>query len=74
MGMEFFIYTDHKTLENFNTQRDLSRCQLRWQELLARYDFSINYIAGEDNSMADALSCIPPNAFEDEGPEPMAPH
>jgi hypothetical protein len=24
MGMEFIIYTDHKTLQNFNSQRDLS--------------------------------------------------
>ena len=24
LGSEFFIYMDHKTLENFNTQKDLS--------------------------------------------------
>ena len=27
LGSPFFIYTDHKTLENFTTQRDLSRRQ-----------------------------------------------
>ena len=25
LGSPFFIYTDHKTLQNFNTQKDLSR-------------------------------------------------
>ena len=28
LGSEFVVYTDHRTLENFNTQWDLSRCQL----------------------------------------------
>jgi RNase H-like domain found in reverse transcriptase/Reverse transcriptase (RNA-dependent DNA polymerase) len=34
----FYIYTDHRTLENFDTQKDLSRRQLRWQEFLLQYD------------------------------------
>lgn len=29
MGANFVVYTDHRTLENFNVQRDLSRRQLR---------------------------------------------
>ena len=28
LGSEFVVYTDHRTLENFDTQRDLSKCQL----------------------------------------------
>ena len=28
LGAEFTVYTDHRTLENFNTQHDLSRHQL----------------------------------------------
>jgi hypothetical protein len=40
------IYTDHKTLENFDTQRDLSRHQARWMEFLSQYDFKIMYIKG----------------------------
>jgi hypothetical protein len=66
IGSEFFVYTDHRTLENFNTQRDLSRRQLRWQEFLSQYDFTIVYIPGEDNTVADALSRVPPDAFPDE--------
>jgi hypothetical protein len=66
LGMNFYVYTDHRTLENFDTQRDLSRRQLRWQEFLSQYDFAIVYIPGDDNTVADALSRVPPNAFPEE--------
>jgi hypothetical protein len=32
LGSPIYVYTDHKTLENFDTQKYLSRHQLRWQE------------------------------------------
>lgn len=66
LGTHFFVYTDHQTLENFNTQKDLSRRQLCWQEFLSQYDFTITYIHGEDNTIADTLSRVPPNAFPNE--------
>lgn len=53
------IYTDHKTLTNFDTQRDLSKCQARWMEFLSQYNYEIKYIKGKDNSVADVLSRIP---------------
>ncbi|KAG9225881.1 hypothetical protein CCMSSC00406_0006497 [Pleurotus cornucopiae] len=56
LGASFEVYTDHRTLEFFNKQRDLSKKQLRWSEFLADYDFVIKYVRGEDNSVADALS------------------
>jgi len=59
LGMPFFIYTDHKTLENFNVQKDLSCCQARWMELMSQFDAKIIYIKGEENMVADALSCLP---------------
>ena len=31
-GVPFLIYIDHKTLENFDIQRDLSWCRARWME------------------------------------------
>lgn len=58
LGMKIYVLTDHKTLENFETQRDLSRRQLRWQEELSQFDLDIAYIRGEDNPAADALSRI----------------
>ena len=50
---------DHRTLENFDLQHDLSRRQCRWQEFLSQYDYTIMYIKGEDNTVADAMSCLP---------------
>ena len=63
IGVPFTIFTDHKTLENFHTQRDLSRRQARWMEFLSQYDGKIVYIKGEDNTVADALSRIPVNSL-----------
>jgi hypothetical protein len=38
LGSEIFVYTDHKTLLNFDRQKDMSRRQLRWMEELSIYD------------------------------------
>jgi len=59
LSSPFFIYTDHKTLENFVTQKDLSRQQAHWMEFMSQFDAKIIYIKGEDNMVADALSCLP---------------
>jgi hypothetical protein len=56
IGIPFFIYTDHKTLQNFETQRDLSRRQARWMEFLSQYDGKIIYVKGEDNTVRCSLS------------------
>lgn len=59
LGSPITIYTDHCTLENFDSQKDLSRRQARWQEFLSHYNHQIIYIKGEDNTIADALSRLP---------------
>jgi hypothetical protein len=56
LGTHFYVYTDHRTLKNFDAQKDLSHHQLRWQEFLSQYDVTITYIRGEDNTVTDALS------------------
>jgi hypothetical protein len=63
LGMPVFVLTDHRTLENFNSQKDLSRRQLRWQEFLSQYDLTIGYIKGVDNLGADALSRVRANGY-----------
>jgi len=59
IGVPFQIYTDHKMLQNFIHQRDLSRRQARWMEFFSQYDGHIIYIKGENNTVADALSRLP---------------
>ena len=59
LGSPFLVYTDHKTLLNFHTQKDMSRRQARWMEELAIYDCKFVYVKGADNSVADALSRYP---------------
>ena len=56
IGVPVLVYTDHKTLENFDTQKDLSCCQVRWMEFMSQYDCKIIYIKGDENMVADALS------------------
>jgi hypothetical protein len=62
LGTHFYIYTDHRTLENFDSQKDLSCQQLRWQEFMLQYKMTVTYIRGEDNTVADTLSRLPPTA------------
>ena len=50
------IYTDHKSLKCFFTQKELNMRQRRWLELIKDNDCSINYHPGKANVVADALS------------------
>lgn len=63
IGMTIHVLTDHRTLENFTSQKDLSRRQLRWQEFLSQYELVIAYIKGTDNTGADALSRVANGAY-----------
>ena len=50
------IFTDHKSLKYFFTQKELNMRQRRWLELVKDYDCVINYHPGKANVVADALS------------------
>ena len=63
LGHAFEVWTDHRTLEHFQTQRDLSRRQARWMEFLSQFDVTICYLPGDQNNVADALSRLPDNAL-----------
>jgi hypothetical protein len=56
LGRRIQIVTDHRTLEFFDKQRDMSYRQRRWSDYLSRFDKQIHYIKGETNVVADALS------------------
>ena len=48
--------TDHKSLQYFQTQPQLSGRQSRWKDVIANFDFDIEYVEGKDNVVADGLS------------------
>ena len=58
LGHKLRIYTDNKniTCKNFNTDR-----VLRWRLILEEYGTDTEYIKGEKNIVAEALSRIPLN-------------
>jgi hypothetical protein len=50
------VKTDHKSLQHFKTQPTLSGRQSRWLDVMADFDFDIEYIEGKINIVADGLS------------------
>lgn len=64
-GNKVVIKTDHKSLVYFQTQPMLSGRQARWLETLSRFDYTIEYIKGETNTVADAISRRPDLADAD---------
>jgi len=56
MGVHFNVLTDHATLKDFQTQPTLSKRQARWLEHLSDFDYTLSYLPGEKNTVADAMS------------------
>ncbi|TYK14194.1 ty3-gypsy retrotransposon protein [Cucumis melo var. makuwa] len=54
-GEKIQIFTDHKSLKYFFTQKELNMKQRRWLELVKDYDCEILYHPGKANVVADAL-------------------
>nr|GEV25863.1 putative reverse transcriptase domain-containing protein [Tanacetum cinerariifolium] len=55
-GMNYTVYTDHKSLQYILDKKELNMIQRRWIELLSDYDCEIRYHPGKANVMVDALS------------------
>jgi hypothetical protein len=55
-GEKYKIYTDHKSLKYFFTQKEPNMRQRRWLELIKDYDYKINYHLGKANVVTNALS------------------
>lgn len=61
LGSEFTIQcnTDHRPLQHFLRQSNLSPRQVRWQTFLSEYNLEIAYVPGATNNFADGLSRRP---------------
>jgi Integrase zinc binding domain/RNase H-like domain found in reverse transcriptase len=57
-GSRFVIRTDHHPLRYLDTQTNLSKRKMRWMKTLQEYDYSIEYVQGKYNVVADALSRV----------------
>jgi hypothetical protein len=58
LGVYFKWLTDHKGLVHLLNQKNLSGRQARWLERISIFDYAIEYVAGSENVLADALSHI----------------
>lgn len=50
------VVTDHRSLEFFDKQDNLTPRQVRWSDFLSRYDKEIWYIKGRLNTVANCFS------------------
>ena len=57
-GIHFKWITDHKGLIYLLNQKLVYGCQDRWLEKISSFFFEVIYVAGSDNVLADALSCL----------------
>ncbi|GBG80903.1 hypothetical protein CBR_g31459 [Chara braunii] len=59
LGRFFILRTDHQTLRWMRPLPVLTDALKRWIEVIEQYDFDSQYLKGEYNKVADALSCRP---------------
>ena len=58
-GKETVVYTDHQPLKYLHNQPNPNKRQVRWIEQLEELSLIYNYQPGRENTVPDALSCIP---------------
>ena len=69
LGRKFTVVTDHKSLEYFKTQPNLSLRQTRWREYHSCFNYNTIHVDGTQNQVADSLSCYYEyDTIEDEHP------
>ncbi|KAF8626390.1 hypothetical protein AX15_004888 [Amanita polypyramis BW_CC] len=56
LGLPFTVVTDHQALTFFNEAPTRSHRRTQWWEYLSRFNFKMEYLKGEKNVVADALS------------------
>ena len=66
LGCKFTQVTDHKGLEYFKTQKNLSDMQVQWCEFLSCFNYTIMHVDGVDNKVVDCLSHYYENDMSDD--------
>lgn len=56
LGQQFKIVTDHQTIRHFLDQRITTPNQQKWLSKLLGYNYVVEYKAGAQNIVPDALS------------------
>jgi hypothetical protein len=59
VGAWFVVKLDHNSLKYFLEQKDLNDRQQKWVSRIQAYDFDIEFVKGNNNVVADALSRRP---------------
>jgi hypothetical protein len=53
---KFLVQSDHNNLKYFKSARKITPRQARWMEFLEDYDFELEHLPGNSNTVADLLS------------------
>ena len=56
LGSHFIVKIDNVATSYFQTQKKISPKQARWQNFLAKFDYTLEYKLGNANHVANALS------------------
>jgi hypothetical protein len=56
IGLSINIVTDHKALQTFRTKAHAGPRQIRWSGYLERFRYTLHYVPGKSNKVADAFS------------------
>ena len=65
LGHHFKVHTDNNPLTYFLTSLNMDATKQRWINELAKYNFSLEYQKGKNNTVADALSRISEEQLSD---------
>ena len=69
LGCSFKVCTDNNPLTYFLTSPNMDAMKQRWINELVKYDFSLKYQKGKNNTVADASSRISEECLSDEEAE-----
>ncbi|KII67984.1 Retrovirus-related Pol polyprotein from transposon 17.6 [Thelohanellus kitauei] len=58
LGRHFVIHSDHNPLKYLSEFRDVHNRRARWLSILSEFNFSVQYVQGKQNVVADSLSRI----------------